>query len=78
MSKGRLRPKAEVYTPNTLDKTSFNNDKVIEHYDSLISKQIAEANAWRLVGLLGLIMLLISLGFLIYTINLPKTELVVI
>lgn len=78
MSKGRLRPKAEVYTPNTLDKTRFNNDKVIEQYDSLISKQIAEANAWRLVGLLCLIMLLISLGFLIYTINLPKTELVVI
>ena len=45
MSKGRLKPKAEVYTPNSLDKTRFNNDKLIAKRDLVYLFSVFESGS---------------------------------
>lgn len=75
---GRLKPKTEIYSSKGGEQTRWNLDKCIQQYDGLLSKNMAEANAWRFVGLLALLLFAASIGILIYTIHLPKTELVVV
>lgn len=75
---GRLRAKIETYSSGGELNTSWAMDKVLKEYDSLMSKNIAEANAWRMVGIITVIMLVIlSLCFAYIGIK-PKREFVVI
>lgn len=74
----KIKWKPETYTikGNIENKIIF--DETVAEYDGLISKLHADCNAWRFVGLVCLLMLCASLGILIYTLKLPKTELVVV
>lgn len=74
----RLRAKNEFYTPAGKDVTRGNTDEVIRQYDGLISKYNADASAWRKVGFISIGLFAACVICLIYTINLPKTELVVV
>ena len=74
----RIKWKPEVYTikGNVDNKLIF--DQTIAEYDGLVSKLHADCNAWRFVGLVCLLLFAGCIGILIYTLKLPKTELVVV
>ena len=76
---GRLRAKFEVYNSGTKDLSRFNDTTdLIKQYDSLYSKFLHDANAWRLVGILSVLLLAASIGVLFYTVRLPREKLVVV
>lgn len=77
---GRLRHRNIKYAPQGEVQTKFEKytDDVLKNYDGLLSKNLAEANAWRLVGLIGVVCLAACIGILVYTLKQPKSELVVV
>lgn len=76
--KGRLRPKIEMYGSGGDLKTRWAMDEVLKEYDSLLSKTIAEANTWRKVGFICVIMLCILCVCFIYIGFKPKKDYLVI
>lgn len=75
---GRLRHKPEMYGSGGNKNTAWEMDRVLKEYDSLMSKNIAEANAWRLVGLVAVAMLIVLSICFAYIGLKPKREFVVI
>lgn len=75
---GRLKHKAEMYGQGGEVHTAWEKDRVLKEYDSLLSKQIADANAWRFVGIAAVIMIIVlSLCFMYLGLK-PKREFMVI
>lgn len=75
---GRLRAKPESYSSGGDLETSWAMDKVLKEYDSLMSKNIAEAGAWRFVGISAFIMMIVLCLCFAYIGIKPKREFVVI
>ncbi len=76
---GRLRHKAEMYGQGGDVHTAWEKDRVLKEYDSLLSKQIAECSAWRFVGIVAVIMVLVlSLCFMYLGLKPKKREFMVI
>lgn len=75
---GRLKPKNEMYSSGGSLNTRWAMDDVLTEYDSLLSKNIAEAKAWRTAGLLSVGMLVVMCLAFMYLGIKPKREFVVI
>ena len=75
---GRLKPKPEMYTGGGSLNTRWAMDDVLKEYDSFLSKQIAESNAWRMVGMIAVFMLVIMCFCFIYIGFKPKKDYLVI
>ncbi len=75
---GRLKPKVEMYGSGGDLKTRWAMDDVLKEYDSLLSKNIAEANVWRKVGFICVLMICILCIFFVYIGLKPKKEYLVI
>lgn len=76
----RLQHKNKNYIPDGTDVTRWTEEakKSLGEYSDIISKYNADAVAWRKIAVFSLLLVLVSFGLLIYTVNLPETELVVI
>lgn len=75
---GRLRHKPEMYGQGGEIHTAWEKDRVLKEYDSLLSSKTAESSAWRFVGIIAVIMVLIlSLCFMYLGLK-PKREFMVI
>lgn len=74
----RLKHKTFVFTNTTTPDIVRGDDKVIEQYDSLISKEIADCNAWRLIAIISMALVVTGFVFMIKAVNAPKEKLVVV
>lgn len=76
----RLQHKNKNYIPDGTDVTRWTEEakKSLGEYSDVISKYNADAVAWRKIAVFSLFLVLIAFGLLLYTVNLPDTELVVI
>lgn len=76
----RLQFKNKNYVPGGDDATRWTEEsrKALGEYSDIISKYNADAVAWRKIAVFSLALVLIAFGLLMYTVNLPETELVVI
>lgn len=75
---GRLRHKQELYGQGGEVNTAWEKDRVLKEYDSLLSKQIADANAWRTLGIIFAVMIVILSLCFVYIGLKPKKEFLVI
>lgn len=75
---GRLRHKSEMYSQGGKAITAWEKDRVLDEYDSLLSKQVADANAWRFVGIVAVLMLVVMCFCFVYLGLKPKREFMVI
>lgn len=76
--KGRLKPKIEMYGSGGELKTRWAMDDVLKEYDSALSKTIAEAQVWRNVGFISVIMLCVMCVCFMYIGLKPKKDYLVI
>ena len=75
---GRLRHKSEMYSQGGDVNTVWEKDPVLKEYDSLLSKQIADCNSWRFVGIVAVLMLVVLCFCFVYLGLKPKREFMVI
>lgn len=80
MASYRLQHRNKSYFKGGKDVTKWTEEaeNALKEYSDIISKYNADAVAWRKIGVFSLLLVLISIGVLVYTVNLPETELIVI
>lgn len=74
----RLNARPQVFHTKGKEETSFARSDYLKQFDSLLSKERAEANSWRFVGLIMLLSLVICFGILFYVVTRPEQKFVVI
>lgn len=80
MASYRLQHRNKNFVPDGTDVTRWTEEarQSLGEYSDIISKYNADAVAWRKIAVFSLFLVLIAFGELLYTVNLPETELVVI